>query len=104
MTIAVEKAAESYKAVAEESNLPVNEVKEDSKKLLQDTYVDDGTTEGSRRQVKRMLGTKLEDRSYSGTISAMMKQVILKLKTILSSVSQDQKNLLKLSNKVLGCL
>ena len=49
MMIAVKKAAESYKAVAEESNLPVNKVKEDSKKLLQDTYVDDGTTGGSRR-------------------------------------------------------
>ena len=44
MTIAVEKAANSYEAVAEKLNLPVNKVKEDSKKLLQDTYVDDGTT------------------------------------------------------------
>ena len=87
MTIAVEKAANSYEAVAEKLNLPVNEVKEDSKKLLQDTYVDDGTTGGSRRQVKRMLGTRLEDGSYSGTIPAMMKQVGLKLKTIVSSVS-----------------
>ena len=31
MTIAVEKAAESYEAVAEEFNLPVSEVKENSK-------------------------------------------------------------------------
>ena len=55
MMIAVEKGAESYEAVVEELNLPVNKVKEDSKKLLQDTYVDHGTTGGSRRQVKRML-------------------------------------------------
>ena len=104
MTIAVEKAANSYEAVAEKLNLPVNKVKEDSKKLLQDTYVDDGTTGGSRRQVERMLGTRLEDGSYSGTIPAMMKQVGLKLKTIVSSVSQDPEDLAKLSNKVLGCL
>ena len=104
MTIAVKKAAKSYKAVAEELNLPVNEVKEDSKKLLQDTYVDDGTTGGSRRQVERMLGTKLEDRTYSGTIPAMMKKVRLKLKTIVSSVLQDPEDLSKLSHKVLGCL
>ena len=82
----------------------MNEVKEDSKKLLQDTYIDDGTTGGSRRQVKRMLGTRLEDGSYSGTIPAMMKQVGLKLKTIVSSVSQDPEDLAKLSDKVLGCL
>ena len=103
MTIAVKKAAESYKAVAQELNLPVNKVKEDSRKLLQDTYVDDGTTGGSRRQVERMIGRKLEDGNYSGTIPAMMKQVRLKLKTIVSSVSQDQEDLSKLSDKVLGC-
>ena len=51
-----------------------------------------------------MIGRKLEDRSYSGTIPAMMKQVELKLKTIVSSVSQDQEALSKLSDKVLGCL
>ena len=51
-----------------------------------------------------MLGTRLEDRSYSGTIPAMMKQVGLKLKTIVSSVSQDPEDLAKLSDKVLGCL
>ena len=75
MTIAVKKAANSYEAVAKKLNLPVNKVKEDSRKLLQDTYIDDGTTGGSRRQVERMLGTRLEDGSYSETISAMMKQV-----------------------------
>ena len=73
MTIAVEKAADSYEAVAEKLNLPVNEVKEDSRKLLQDTYVDDGTMEGCRRQIQRMLGTRLEDGTYSGTIPAMLK-------------------------------
>ena len=93
MTIAVKKAAESYEAVTKELNISVSKVKEDSKKLLKNTYVDDGTTRGSRRQVKRMIGRILEDGSYSGTISAMIKQVRLKLKTIVSSVSQDQEAL-----------
>merc|ERR1712089_32768 len=104
MTIAVEKAAESYEAVAKDLKLSVSKVKEDSKKLLKDTYVDDETTGGSRKQVEKMIGIKQEDRSYSGTIPAMMKKVGLKLKTIVSSVSQDQEALSKLPDKVLGCL
>ena len=51
-----------------------------------------------------MIGIKQEDGSFSGTIPAMMKKVGLKLKTIISSVSQDQEALSKLSNKILGCL
>ena len=77
MTIAVEKAAKSYEAVAKDLNLSVKEVKESSKKLRKDTYVYDGTTGGSRKQVERMIGIKLEDGSYSGTIPTMMKKVWL---------------------------
>ena len=104
MTIAVEKAANSYQAVAEKLNLPINEVKEDSRKLLQDTYVDNSATGGSRTQVLRMLGTRLKDGTYSGTIPAMLKQVGLKIKTIVTLVSQEPKDLAKLTDKVLGCL
>ena len=49
-------------------NLDVNKVKDDSIKLLKDTYIDDRTTGGSKKQVERMIGTKLEDGSFSGTI------------------------------------
>ena len=87
MSIAVEKAAETFEDVANDLNLPVKEVKEDSRKLLYDTYVNDGTTGGSRKEVERMIGVKLADGSYSGTIPAMMKKVRLKLKTIVSSIS-----------------
>ena len=52
MTIAVEMAADSYQAVAEKLCLPINKVKEDSRKLLHDTFVDNGTTGGSRTQVQ----------------------------------------------------
>ena len=96
MTIAVEKAAETFEEVAKDLNLSVQEVREDSKKLLEDVYVDDGTTGGSNREVKRMIGTKLSDGSFSGTIPSMMKKVGLKLKTIVTSHSLDQEALSKL--------
>ena len=50
-----------------------------------------------------MIGIKLENGSYSGTIPTRMKKVGLKLRTIVSSVSQDQEALSKLSNNVLRC-
>ena len=54
--------------------------------------------------IDRMIGVKLPDGSFSGTIPSMMKKVGLKLKTIVASHSKDQDTLSKLSNKVLGCL
>ena len=51
-----------------------------------------------------MLGTRLKNGTYSGTIPAMLKQVGLKIKTIVSSVSQDPEDLAMLSDKLLGCL
>ena len=89
MTIAVEKAAETYKDVARDLNLSVEEVKKDSKKLLEDTDVDNGTTSGSKKEVDRMIGVKLPDGSFSGTIPSMMKKVGFKLKTIIASHSKD---------------
>ena len=104
MAIAVERAAETLEEVAHDLNIDVEEVKEDSIKLLKDTYVDDGTTCGTKKQVDRMLGSKMEDGSYSGTIPRMMKKVGLKLKTIITSKSSDQESISKLSDKVLGYL
>ena len=75
MTIAVEKASENYEEVAANLNLDKEIVKEDAKKLLLDTYVDDGTTGGRIKDVKRMLGEKLPDGSFTGTISKMMQSV-----------------------------
>ena len=104
MTISVEKAAETFEEVTKDLNLSVQEVREDSKKLLEDVYVNDGTTGGSKKEVDRMIGTKLLDGSFSGTIPSMMKKVGLKLKTSVTSNLQDQEALSKLSNKVLGNL
>ena len=89
----MEKAAETFKDVTKDLNLSV---KEDSKKLLEDVYVDDGTTGGSKREVDRIIGTKLQDGSFSGTIPSMMKKVSLHLTTIATSHSQDKKALSKL--------
>ena len=47
MTPSVEKAAETYIEVAKDLKLSIDEVKEDSIKILEDTYVDNGTTGGS---------------------------------------------------------
>ena len=51
-----------------------------------------------------MLGTRLKDGTYSGMIPAMLKQVGLKIKMIVTLVSQEPEYLAKLSDKVLGCL
>ena len=66
--------------------------------------VENYTTRGTQRQVDRMLGSKMEDGHFSGTIPRMMKRVGLKLKTIVTSRSSDQESLDKLSDKVLGYL
>ena len=72
MTIAVEKAAETYKEVAQDLNLAEELVKEDSRKLLLDMYVDNSTTGGSPEDISRMLGHLLTNGQLSGTIPTMM--------------------------------
>merc|ERR1711873_99576 len=104
MTIAVEKASENYEEIAANLNLDKEIVKEDAKKLLLDTYVDDGAIGGRIKDVKRMLGEKLPDGSISGTTSKMMQSVGLRLKTIVSTLDPDLEAAEKLSSKVLGYL
>ena len=60
--------------------------------------------EDSKKQFACMIGTKLSDGSFSGTIPSMMKKVGLKLKTIVTLHSQDQESLAKISDRVLGYL
>ena len=69
-----------------------------------DVYIDDGSTGGNKKQVFRVLETKLEDGSYSGTIPSKMNKVGLKLKTIVASNAYDEESMNKLSDKLLGCL
>ena len=60
-TICVEKAAETYREVIKNLNLSIPEVKEDPIKLLNDVYIKDGSTGGTRRDVEGMIGVKLDD-------------------------------------------
>ena len=57
----MEKSVKTFEEVTKDLNLSIQVVREDSKKLLEDVYVDDGTTGGSRNEVARMIGTKLLD-------------------------------------------
>ena len=101
MSLSVECTAQTFKEVAEDKSLPVDEVKQDSSKLLLDTYMDDGTTGGSLKQVSRMMGTKLKSGQFSGTVPSMAGKVGLKLKTMVSSGSTDTEAINKLSGAVL---
>ena len=46
----------------------LEEVEEDSIKLLKDVFVDDGTTGASQRQADKMLGYKMKDGNFSGIV------------------------------------
>ena len=65
--LSVERAAKTYGEVTKDLNLPVTEVKEGSKKLLQDVYVDNSMTGSIMKEVDRMFGVKLSHGIFSGT-------------------------------------
>ena len=102
LTVAIEKTSETWEKVAKELKINPQKVKEDSIKLKEDCYVDDGTTGGSPEDVDRMQGTKDLNGEFSGTIPSMFRAVGLKLKTMVRSFSSDSVESEKLSGKVLG--
>ena len=53
-----------------------------ARKIKEDCYVDDGLTGGSQDDVDRMMGTKLEDGSYTGTVSRILGIGNLKVKVM----------------------
>ena len=73
-----------------------------SKKIEEDCYVDDGVTGGSKAEVQRMKGVRLEGGFYTGTLSEILARGKLKAKVILDTgeTDEDAKNLI--GNKVLG--
>ena len=73
-----------------------------SKKLKKDFYVDDGITGGKKADVERMKGVRLEDGSYTGTMSQILIKGKLKVKAMASSKEEDSSALELLGNKVLG--
>ena len=73
-----------------------------AKKLKQDSYVDDFCTGGSKAEVARMMGQRLCDGSYSGTVCKIFSKGSLKVKVMVASEEQDQEAKDLLGNKVLG--
>ena len=103
MSIAVERASKTAADVAAELNLPEELVMADSVKLVQDTYVDDGSTGGSQLDVDRMMGTFNPSLGqFIGTIPSMSAKVGLKLKTMVRSGSMDTAAIQQLDSGVLG--
>ena len=77
------------------------EVKDNSRKLLLDTYVNDGTTGGTKEEVKRFVG-ELVDGKYSGTIQQILGLGGFKIKTMVASGCTDENAIHLLGNSVLG--
>ena len=75
--------------MANNFNLSIYEVKDDSIKLLNDIYMDNRTTGGSMRDVDRIIEFKLDNKSFTDTILSIMRKVGLKLQTIETSHSVD---------------
>ena len=75
MSIAVERAVETHSKVTDEKNLPPELVLQDSNKLVLDTYVDDGSTGGSVKDINRMMGNKSKDSQFNSTIPSMAAKV-----------------------------
>ena len=73
-----------------------------SRKLKQDSYVDDHITGGSLEKVSRMKGVKSESGAYSGTVCQILGKGNFKVKVMVQSGESDQEALDLLGNKVLG--
>ena len=67
-----------------------------ARKLIEDTYVDDGFTGGNAETVKRIVGEKGEDGKYDGTLSQILRIGGFEVKEIVveGDMSQSDHNLL----------
>ena len=100
MSLAVERASETATEVATDLKLPADLVQRDADKLLRDTYVDDKTMGGSPSDISRLMGSKLPNGEFTGTIPSMACKVGLKIKSMVCSGSDDQEAI----NKLLGAV
>ena len=73
-----------------------------AKKLKEDSYVDDFCTGGSKAEVARMMGQRLSDGSYTGTVCKILSKGNLKVKVMVPTGEKDQEAKDLLGNKVLG--
>ena len=105
MTIAIERAHESYKKVQQLGIFDSELVEADAHKLLRDSYVDDLHTGGSQADVNRMMGKwDITSDQFTGTIPRFLGNVGLSLKTLVQSGSTDVEANAKLSGCALGYL
>ena len=103
MTIAVERASESYSEVQKLKIAPDELIKCDADKLRADSYVDDIHSGGSQADVSRMMGSKnAETNQFTGTIPRLLNNVGLSLKALVQSGSNDEEAIAKLSGTALG--
>merc|ERR1712074_238952 len=103
MTIAVERAYESFPEIEKLGIYKSEHVRSDALKLLKDSYVDDITTGGSETDVNRMMGAKdIVSGQFSGTLAKLLGNVGLKLKCLVRSGSTDVEAIKKLSGTTLG--
>ena len=74
----------------------------DADKVVDDTYVDDGTTGGSVEDLDRMMGERLLSGKFNGTIPTMLAEVGFQVKTMVRSGDLDKEAIDLLGSSVLG--
>ena len=73
-----------------------------AKKIKMDSYVDDHVTGGSFADVQRMVGERMDDGSYTGTVCRIFAKGNLKVKVMVASGENNEEVKELLGNKVLG--
>ena len=102
MTIAVERACESYSEIQKLGIFPMELVERDACKLKRDNYVDDIHSGGSQKDVDRMMGIRdSKSGQYTRTIPKLLDNMGLSLKTLVQSGSTDFESNAKLSGNAL---
>ena len=76
--------------------------REASEKIKNDLYVDDGLTGGDHDQVVRMVGEKLPDGTFSGTLSRILSLGNYKIKALTVSGSKKSLDSDLMGDRVLG--
>ena len=71
-------------------------------KIINDSYVDDGVTGGSKAEVERMKGARLGQGSYSGTLGQILSLGKLRMKVVVTTGEQDTELTKLIGDKVLG--
>ena len=71
-------------------------------RIKKDLYVDDGLTGGATSQVASMVGEKLDDGKYRGTLQQILSSCNFNIKAMTVSGVENVEDSNLMSNKVLG--